>query len=294
MPDGHPRRVDAERRASSSDEIALPRVGRDRAAFTAYMRASAVGHSALPTFSAVASTLAMAQTSDPVMTAERPMDPKELSALEKDEVGRAAADLVESGMLVGLGSGSTAARFVVHLAARRLRIRCIAPSVSAAELADSVGLDVEPWEALPSLGRLDIAVDGADQVASDGWIVKGGGGAHRRERVVARAAGRFVVIVDSSKLVERIHPPIPLEIAPGDVTEALAALATMGRARVRDGWPPSPDGGVIADLVGPVDDPGSLAARLAAVPGVLDHGLFGPSLVSDVLVARGGRVVRYR
>jgi ribose 5-phosphate isomerase A len=215
-------------------------------------------------------------------------------ARQKDAVGRAAAGLVEDGMLVGIGSGSTAARFVVHLAERHLRIRCVAPSKSAEELAHTLGLDVEPWEALPSLGRLDLAVDGADQVAPDGWVVKGGGGAHRRERIIARAADRFVVIVDSSKIVPRIGPPIPLELEPDRLADALAALEGLGGAGLRDGWPPSPDGGIIADFVGPVGGPAEMADQLARVPGVLDHGLFGPDLVSLILVARNGRIETFR
>jgi ribose 5-phosphate isomerase A len=213
---------------------------------------------------------------------------------EKDAVGRAAADLVGDGMLVGLGSGSTAARFVLHLARRRLRIRCIAPSPAAEDLATSLGLTVEPYDALSSLGRLDLAVDGADQAAPDGWVVKGGGGAHRRERMVAAAADRFVVIVDSTKVVDRIHPPIPLELDPGRLGEVQAALEAMGGGGVRDGWPPSPDGGLIADYRGPVDDPAGLADTLAAIAGVLDHGLFPPWLVSSILVARNGRIEAFR
>ncbi len=216
----------------------------------------------------------------------------ELLAREKDAVGRAAAELIEDGMLVGLGSGSTAARFVMRLAERRRSIRCVAASPATDELARALGLVVEPFAALASLGPLDIAVDGADQVAPDGWIVKGGGGAHRRERMIAERTDRFVVIVDSSKLVDRIGPPIPLEIDPDEVASVLAALSAIGGGRLRDGWPPSPDGGVIADYVGPVEDPATTTARLEDTPGVLGHGLFQPDLVAEVLVARGAAVDR--
>ena len=131
-------------------------------------------------------------------------------------------------------------------------------------------------------------MDGADQVARNGWIVKGGGGAHTREKIVAAAAERFVVIVSSDKLVDEIGPPIPLEL------HAFGLAATLGRlgdARLR-GAPETPDGGVLADWVGPVADPAELAARLAATPGVVEHGLFAPELVSEILIGRGDQVER--
>jgi ribose 5-phosphate isomerase A len=106
--------------------------------------------------------------------------------------------------------------------------------------------------------------------------------------VVAAAADRFVVIASSDKLVEAIGPPIPLEILSYGVR---ATLARVAPAELRD-VPPSPDGGLIADYRGAVDDPAALAARLSATPGVVEHGLFPPELVSDVLVARDGAVER--
>jgi ribose 5-phosphate isomerase A len=106
--------------------------------------------------------------------------------------------------------------------------------------------------------------------------------------VVANASDRFVVIVSSDKLVEAIAPPIPLELLPFGIPATLRAL---GLAELR-GASPSPDGGVIADYVGPVGDPGELAERLSTIPGVVEHGLFPPELVSEVLVGRDGRVDR--
>jgi ribose 5-phosphate isomerase A len=97
---------------------------------------------------------------------------------------------------------------------------------------------------------------------------------------VVNAAARFVVIVSEDKLVEAIEPPIPLELLAFEVEATLRACAP---ARLRDG-PPSPDGGLIGDYTGPVGDPAVLAARLSAVPGVVEHGLFPPSLVSEILV----------
>lgn len=204
---------------------------------------------------------------------------------EKRLAADAAAELVEDGMLVGLGTGSTVAFFLPALARRGLRLRCVATSLQTETAARELGLPVEPFD---QLDRLDLAVDGADQIAPDRWLVKGGGAAHTREKVVAAAADRFVVIASSDKLVEAIGPPIPLEILSYG---ARATLARVAPAELRD-VPPSPDGGLIADYRGAVDEPAALAARLSAAPGVVDHGLFPPALVSEILVGRGGAVER--
>jgi ribose 5-phosphate isomerase A len=201
---------------------------------------------------------------------------------EKRAAAEAAAELVEDGMAVGLGTGSTVAFLLAPLAARGLDIRCVATSPATERAARELGLQVESFD---EFDRLDIAIDGADQVAPDGWLVKGGGGAHFREKIVVAAAERFVVIVDSGKPVDSISPPVPLELASFGLRATLRAL---GEAGLRDA-PASPDGGVLADYVGPVGDPAMLAARLSATPGVVEHGLFEPELVSDVLVGRGER-----
>ena len=193
--------------------------------------------------------------------------------------------LVEDGMSVGLGTGSTVAQLLPALAARRLTLRCVATSPATEQAARELGIEVEDFTLQD---RLDIAIDGADQIAPSGWLVKGGGGAHNREKIVAAAAERFVVIADSSKPVERIHPPIPLELWRFGLA---ATLRGLGHAELREA-PPSPDGGLIADYSGEVGDPAGLAATLDAVPGVVAHGLFAPDLVSDVLVGRDGDVER--
>ena len=188
-------------------------------------------------------------------------------------------------MSVGLGTGSTVAYLLPALAERQLRIRCVATSPRTESAARGLGLPVEPFERMEAL---EIAIDGADQVGPDGWLVKGGGGAHTREKIVAAAAERFVVIVDSTKLVPRITAPIPLELQPFGLRSTLRAL---GHVVLRDAAP-TPDGGVLADYRGEVDDPGSTAARLAGIPGVVEHGLFPPPLVDEVLVGRDDDVER--
>jgi ribose 5-phosphate isomerase A len=204
---------------------------------------------------------------------------------EKRLAAEAAAELVEDGMTIGLGTGSTVAELLPPLAARGLEgIRCVATSIATEEQARQLGIPVEEFN---ELRRLDIAIDGTDQVTPEGWLVKGGGGAHLREKVVAAAADRFIVIADSSKPVDELAPPVPLELFAFGLRSTLARMGD--EVELRD-MPPSPDGGVIADYRGPVGDPAALAARLEADPGLAGHGLFPPALVSDVLIARGGQV----
>lgn len=205
---------------------------------------------------------------------------------EKRIAAEAAAALVEDGTRVGLGSGSTVAYLLPALAARELSVRCVASSPATEQAARELGLHVESFSGRDALGRLDIAIDGADQVTTSGWLVKGGGGAHTREKAVAAAADRFVVIVSSNKLVERLAPPVPLELLEFGL---VATLERLGSVRLRD-VPRSPDGGVIADYTAGFDDAAVLAERLSASVGVVEHGLFPPALVSDVIVAHGEQV----
>jgi ribose 5-phosphate isomerase A len=204
---------------------------------------------------------------------------------EKKLAAEAAAELVADGMAVGLGTGSTVAHLLPAIAARGLKdLRCVATSVATEQRGRELGIPVEDFD---QLERLDIAIDGADQIAPDRWLVKGGGGAHTREKIVAATAERFVVIADSSKTVERITAPVPLELHAFGLASTLARLnAELGPVAPRPDTPPSPDGGVIADYSGDVGDPSELAVALAAVPGVIDHGLFPAAMVSDVLIGR--------
>jgi ribose 5-phosphate isomerase A len=202
---------------------------------------------------------------------------------EKRVAAEAAAALVEDGMRVGLGTGTTVAELVPALGRRGLAITCVATSPATEELARANGLDVR---AFTGFDRLDLAIDGADQVDPAGWLVKGGGGAQTRERIVAAAADRFVVIVSSDKPVPRLHAPVPLELLAFGLAATLHALPG---AVLRD-VPHTPDGGVLADYHGDVGDPTVLSERLDAVPGLVSHGLFPPSMVSTVLVARGADV----
>lgn len=207
---------------------------------------------------------------------------------EKRLAAEAAAELVEDGMTVGLGTGSTVAHLLPALARRGLSgIRCVATSPATERQARELGIPVEDFD---SLRRLDIAIDGTDEVTPDGWLIKGGGGAHLREKVVAAAAARFVVIADSSKPVEALRGPVPLELFGFGAASTLERLGPEVEPRDASR---SPDGGLIADYRGGgLDDPAALAARLEADPGVAAHGLFPPELVSDLIVGRGDGVER--
>lgn len=207
---------------------------------------------------------------------------------EKRLAAEAAAELVESGMTVGLGTGSTVAYLLPALARRGLSdIRCVATSVATEKQARELGVPVEEFDRLQ---RLDIAIDGTDEVTPDGWLIKGGGGAHLREKIVAAAAERFVVIADSSKPVDALSGPVPLELFGFGAASTLARLGD--EVELRDA-PRSPDGGLIADYRGGgLEDPAALAARLEADPGVAAHGLFPPEMVSEVFVGRGDSVAR--
>jgi len=205
--------------------------------------------------------------------------------VEKRVAAEAAAELVEDGTKVGLGTGSTVAFLLPALAARKLSIHCVATSPATEQHARELGIDVGPFD---GVDRLDIAIDGTDQVTPDAWLIKGGGGAHFREKIVAAAADRFVVIGDSSKPVGELSAPVPLELSKFGLT---ATMREIGEVDLRD-VPESPDGGLIADYRGPVGDPAELGAWFASIPGVVEHGLFPPKLVSEVLIGRGERAER--
>ncbi len=206
---------------------------------------------------------------------------------EKRAAAEAAAELVEDGMTIGLGTGSTVAHLLPAIARRGTTgIRCVATSVATEEQARELGIPVERFD---QLQRLEIAIDGTDEVTPDGWLIKGGGAAHLREKIVAAAAERFVVIADSSKPVEALRGPVPLELFSFGIASTLARLGP--EVELRD-VPPSPDGGTIADYRGAIVDPAELAARLEADPGVAAHGLFPPDMVAEVLVGTGSAVDR--
>jgi ribose 5-phosphate isomerase A len=212
-------------------------------------------------------------------------DLKDSQDQAKEAAAQAVVILVRDGMRVGLGTGDTVGHLLPLLRGQAQNVSYVATSPRTEQIALELGLNVLPFN---TLDRLDLAIDGADQVAPSGWLIKGGGGAHTREKIVAAAAERFVVIASADKIVDELAPPIPLELLPFGAASTLRSLAA---ARLRP-VAPSPDGGLIGDYYGSVDDPAGVAARLSNTPGVVEHGLFPPELVSDVLAASGSGVER--
>jgi ribose 5-phosphate isomerase A len=197
---------------------------------------------------------------------------------EKRLAADTAAELIEPGTRVGLGSGTTVAFLLTAIARLDVKARYVATSPHTEEAARALGITIEPFD---TFDELDLAIDGADQIAPDGWLVKGRGGAHLREKIVAASARRFVVIADSTKPVAALRAPVPLELRRFGLQ---ATVRELGSVSLRDAEL-SPDGGVLADFVGDVANPAELAARLSFTPGVSAHGLFAPDLVSDIVVA---------
>ena len=188
--------------------------------------------------------------------------------------------MVADGMRVGLGTGSTAHWFILGLAARvrlGLKIRAVATSEASAALAVEHGISIEELGA----EGLDIAVDGADSVDPSLRLIKGRGGAMLREKIVAAAATRFVVIVDASKYSERLHGRVPVEVITFGAARTVQALSerTSLAFALRtddDGLPVTTDNGnLIADSDdSEIDDPVALAAAIETTPGCAGHGLF--------------------
>ena len=198
--------------------------------------------------------------------------------------GEAAASCVEDGMRVGLGTGSTVRYAIEALGGAGLDLTCVATSSATEELAGKVGLKlVAPDEAL----RLDVTIDGADEVDDDLNLIKGGGGALTREKVVASMAERFVVVVDRSKVVPHLGPfGLPIEVLPFAPAVAAERIMALGATSIERREAMSDNGGLLFDAdFGEIEDPVQLSAELSAIPGVVEHGIFLADLVSSVVVA---------
>jgi ribose 5-phosphate isomerase A len=209
----------------------------------------------------------------------------------KELVGRRAAEQVEDGMRVGLGTGSTATMFIKALGERvkqGLKIRCVASSDASHRLGQSLGMEMLTFHELP---ELDLYIDGADEVGPGLALIKGGGGALLREKIVASAAQRFLVVVDSSKVVPELGRfPLPVEVIKMALPVVERKLSSLGlHPRLRrhsDGTEYLTDeNNYILDCAcGSIPDPDRTAAAIRSVVGVVEHGLF-LRMAGAVLVA---------
>ncbi|EMA26028.1 MULTISPECIES: ribose-5-phosphate isomerase RpiA [Haloarcula] len=197
----------------------------------------------------------------------------------KQAAGESAAETVEDGMVVGLGTGSTAAhaiRAIGRAVDAGLDVVGVPTSFQSRQLARDCGIPLADLDDV----SVDLAIDGADEVA-DGNLIKGGGAAHAREKVVDASADRFLVVADPTKEAERLSVPVPVEVLPmarSTVATAVADLdgdPTLRCAERKDGPVVTDNGNLVLDCdFGPIDDPAALASDLAALPGVVEHGLF--------------------
>lgn len=203
----------------------------------------------------------------------------------KQEVGKAAAERVQSGSIVGLGTGSTTA-YTIQFLGDRLKsgelkdIIGIPTSFQAEVLAKQFGI---PLTTLDAVDHIDIAIDGADEVDPHKNLIKGGGAAHTREKIVDYLANQFIVVVDSSKIVERLGSsfPVPVEVIPMAIAPVMRAIEKLGgkpelRMGIRKAGPVITDqGNMVIDVkFDTIDDPANLEKTLNNIPGVLENGLF--------------------
>jgi len=205
--------------------------------------------------------------------------------LMKQKVGQAAADRVQSGSIVGLGTGSTTA-YTIQFLGERLKagdlkdIQGIPTSFQAEVLAKQYGI---PLTTLDAVDHIDIAIDGADEVDPQKNLIKGGGAAHTREKIVDSLADQFIVVVDSSKIVDRLGSsfPVPVEVIPMAIAPVMRAIKKLGgqpelRMGVKKAGPVITDqGNMVIDVkFDNISDPASLEKTLNNIPGVLENGIF--------------------
>jgi ribose 5-phosphate isomerase A len=214
----------------------------------------------------------------------------------KKAAGEAAADLVESGMVVGLGTGSTVAWTIKRLGARvldeGLDFLGVPTSYQAENLAIASGIKLTTLNQHPDL---DLAIDGADQVDFNLFAIKGGGAAHTREKVVACSARKFVIVADESKFVEHLNHGVPVEVLPFAARLAERRLKELGGepvlrlGKMKDGPVITDNGNFVMDVdFGVIEDPAALAAKLCRIPGVVEHGIFDN--LDELYLAKAGNV----
>jgi ribose 5-phosphate isomerase A len=218
---------------------------------------------------------------------------------EKRAAGEAAAGMVRDGMVLGLGTGSTVAwtiKKIGEMVEEGMEVLGVPTSYQAQELAIASGI---PLTSLDQDPVLDLAIDGADEIAKDLTAIKGGGAAHAREKVVAASARWFVIVADSSKYVEILSHPVPVEVLPIASRLASRRIEDLGgspqirQAKMKDGPVITDNGNFVIDAdFGRIEDPGLLAAQLSEIPGVVEHGIF--ENVDELVVVIDGAVKTFR
>ena len=212
-----------------------------------------------------------------------------------------AVEFVQPGMRVGLGTGSTARHFIELLGVRvRDGLSVVAVPTSEATRAHAAHLGI-PLSTLDETPELDLTVDGADEIAPDLTAIKGGGGALLWEKIVAAASARMIVIADETKWVPVLgHFPLPIEVVPFGLAATRHAVESAAVAagcpgpvllrRTREGHPFVTDGGhhILDASLGRIADPNALAAGLARIPGVVEHGLFIGLVAAAIIAGAGG------
>ncbi len=219
---------------------------------------------------------------------------------QKEAAARASLKFVKDGQVIGLGTGSTADYFIRMLSEQvkqGLRIRGIPTSVRSRDLAQSLGI---PLTSLDECQEIDVTVDGADEFDPQLRLIKGGGGALLREKIVASASKQMVVVTDASKQVQKLGRfPLPVEVikfAEALVAKKIRALGAQVKLRIAaDGKPFVTDEGshILDCSFGEIQDADALARELSGMPGIVEHGLF-IGMASVVLMARGSDVVELR
>ena len=274
------RDVRAERLTEPCFESVVGRVTRDHRGFESVLTKHSVN--SYETLSAPTASAFRASDTHPSMKQSGGTE------AQKRRAGKQAADAVEDGMVVGLGTGSTAAASIRELGQRvdeGLDIRGIPTSYQSRQLAREADIPLTTLEeATP-----DVAIDGADQVAA-GDLIKGGGAAHAREKLVDAAADRFLVVADETKLSPTLDIPVPVEVLPDAApvvqrqVTALGGEPTLRAAERKDGPVVTDNGNLVIDCAfGGVAEPAALAEELSALPGAVEHGLF-VGLADEILV----------
>ena len=219
---------------------------------------------------------------------------------EKEAAARASLRFVKDGHVVGLGTGSTAAYFIKLLGEEvknGLRVRGIPTSIRSRELALSLGI---PLVTLDDCQEIDVTVDGADEVDPQLRLIKGGGGALLREKIVASATRQMIVVADASKQVQRLGKfPLPVEVirfAQALVAKRIVAMGAevqLRRDAASNAYLTDENNHILDCRFGEIRDPDSLARELSEMPGVVEHGLF-IGMASVALLARGSEIVELR